>query len=117
MMKPKRLILVSLTLAFTLSAIGLAANVSNNGRDSRDTEDSIMVDGLKRTYLIHIPPDRDQSKPLPLVIVLHGGVETVPEWWDQPKAVSMCWQTRRGLLQFIRMLLKIIGTTAVAKKR
>lgn len=59
MMKSKRLILVSLILAFTLSVIGLAANASNNDRDSQDTEDSIMVDGLKRTYLMHIPLDRD----------------------------------------------------------
>jgi len=72
-MKSKRLILVSLILAFTLSVFSLVANSSNNDRDSQDTEDSILVDGLKRTYLMHIPPDRDQSKPLPLVIVLHGG--------------------------------------------
>ncbi|PZC53045.1 hypothetical protein LH53_01415 [Mesotoga sp. TolDC] len=73
MMKSKRLILVSLILAVTLSVIGLAVNALNNDRDSQDTEASIMVDGLKRTYLMHTPPDRDQSKPLPLVIVLHGG--------------------------------------------
>lgn len=73
MMKSKRLILVSLMLVFILSAIGLAANASNNDRDYQDTEGSITFDGLKRTYLMHAPPDRDQSKPLPLVIVLHGG--------------------------------------------
>lgn len=72
-MKSKRLILVSLILAFSLSVIGLTANAAHNDRDSQATEDSIMVDGLKRTYLTHIPPERDQAKPLPLVIVLHGG--------------------------------------------
>ncbi|MEQ6388174.1 PHB depolymerase family esterase [Bacillaceae bacterium S4-13-58] len=72
-MKSKRLILVSLILVFTLSMIGLVANASNNDQDSQDTEDFIMVDGLKRTYLMHIPSNRDQSNLLPLVIVLHGG--------------------------------------------
>ncbi|PNR94300.1 hypothetical protein HWHPT5561_02095 [Petrotoga sp. HWH.PT.55.6.1] len=55
-MKSKRLILVSLMLVFILSAIGMAANASNNDRDSQDTEGSIM-----------------QSQPMPLVIALHGG--------------------------------------------
>lgn len=73
MVKSKRLILVSLMLVLILSVIGMAANASNNDRDSQDTEGSIMVGGLKRTYLMHIPPDRDQSQPMPLVIALHGG--------------------------------------------
>lgn len=67
-MKSKQLILVSLILAVTLPVIGLVVNALNNDRDSQDTEAPIMVDGLKRTYLMHTPPDRDQSKPLPLVI-------------------------------------------------
>ncbi|MDG6229485.1 MAG: PHB depolymerase family esterase, partial [Candidatus Thermoplasmatota archaeon] len=35
--------------------------------------ESIMVDGLERSYSIHIPEGYDGSKPLPLVLVFHGG--------------------------------------------
>jgi len=34
---------------------------------------SIIVGGLKRTYLLHVPPARDKTKPKPLLIALHGG--------------------------------------------
>ena len=34
---------------------------------------SISVNGLKRTFLVHLPPSYDKSKSLPLVIALHGG--------------------------------------------
>ncbi len=34
---------------------------------------SIIVDGLERTYLIHIPLSFDKTKQMPLVIALHGG--------------------------------------------
>lgn len=57
-----------------LSDTGIPENISStNDRGSQDAEASIMFNGLKRTYLIHIPRNHDQSKPLPLVIVLHGG--------------------------------------------
>ena len=38
-----------------------------------DYENSISIGGRMRTYLLHIPPAYDHAKPLPLVIVLHGG--------------------------------------------
>lgn len=34
---------------------------------------SIIFAGLERTYRSHIPPSYDKSKPLPLLIALHGG--------------------------------------------
>ena len=37
------------------------------------TKQSIKYDGRTRTYLLHIPPQYDDSKSLPLIIVLHGG--------------------------------------------
>ena len=36
-------------------------------------EGSIIVDGIKRTYLIHLPPQYREGSSLPLVFVLHGG--------------------------------------------
>ncbi|OQA33689.1 MAG: Alpha/beta hydrolase family protein [Betaproteobacteria bacterium ADurb.Bin341] len=34
---------------------------------------ALAVDGLQRTYLVHVPPAYDARTPLPLVIMLHGG--------------------------------------------
>ena len=33
------------------------------------------VNGFRRSYLIHIPKNYDQSKPTPLVVALHGGFD------------------------------------------
>lgn len=38
-----------------------------------DYQFEINVDGLKRTYIVHVPIGYDVEKPLPVVIVLHGG--------------------------------------------
>jgi polyhydroxybutyrate depolymerase len=35
--------------------------------------DKITVDGIGRTYILHVPESVDNSKPAPLVFVLHGG--------------------------------------------
>lgn len=35
--------------------------------------DSITIDGIERTYELHIPRGIDFSKPVPLLLVLHGG--------------------------------------------
>lgn len=35
--------------------------------------DSIIVDSIERTYIVHLPKDYDKNTILPLVIVLHGG--------------------------------------------
>jgi polyhydroxybutyrate depolymerase len=34
---------------------------------------TLKVDGLQRTYIVHVPPRYDSGAPLPLVIMLHGG--------------------------------------------
>jgi polyhydroxybutyrate depolymerase len=33
---------------------------------------NITVQGAQRTYILHVPPSYDGSKPLPLVFILHG---------------------------------------------
>jgi polyhydroxybutyrate depolymerase len=35
--------------------------------------ETILVDGQRRSYIIHVPESYDGSRPTPLVIVLHGG--------------------------------------------
>jgi polyhydroxybutyrate depolymerase len=37
------------------------------------SKQSLRFDGRTRTYLIHVPPQYDDSKSFPLVIALHGG--------------------------------------------
>lgn len=39
-------------------------------------EGSLQHDKLERTYLLHLPPDYDGAKPLPLVLFFHGGFGT-----------------------------------------
>ncbi|MDD5194323.1 MAG: PHB depolymerase family esterase [Candidatus Omnitrophica bacterium] len=39
----------------------------------QDIEKSIVVDGIKRTYIIHLPPRYKKVKIYPIVFVFHGG--------------------------------------------
>ena len=39
-----------------------------------DEEKSFEFQGRRRTYIVHVPPGLDRSRPVPLVLVLHGGV-------------------------------------------
>ena len=51
------------------------ASLSNNTPSAevlRDSTRSVVVDGLDRSYLLHIPPDLDTSRPAPVVLVFHG---------------------------------------------
>lgn len=59
---------VALLLAMVILPSG-CARVSN----TEDQEGSLLVDGLDRTYLLHVPPSYDGAVPVPLVIALHGG--------------------------------------------
>jgi polyhydroxybutyrate depolymerase len=38
-----------------------------------DSSRALTVDGLKRTYLVHVPKSYDGSHPYPVVLVFHGG--------------------------------------------
>lgn len=48
-------------------------SLSLNYISSKNHADSIVIGGLKRTWLIHVPSSYDLNKPMPLLIVLHGG--------------------------------------------
>jgi polyhydroxybutyrate depolymerase len=37
-----------------------------------NTMDTIMHDGIVRTFLLHVPPDYSSSQPVPLVVGMHG---------------------------------------------
>ena len=70
MSKPKQ----SFLLACLFISIFLISwnSVSEAKEKDNNSTASIMHNGLKRTYLIHIPPD-NRGKLVPLVIALHGG--------------------------------------------
>ncbi|MBI4846328.1 MAG: hypothetical protein HY810_07660 [Candidatus Omnitrophica bacterium] len=62
---------ILLSTLFTL--VLLAASCLNGNTSDTNYADSIIFGGLKRTYLIHIPPSHDKTKSMPLLIALHGG--------------------------------------------
>lgn len=66
----KRLFLFSLTFLLILTAcVRSQTDALRPGN-----HDLVMtVDGLERTYILHVPPAVEQDQPLPLLIVLHGG--------------------------------------------
>ncbi|HEY4710438.1 MAG TPA: PHB depolymerase family esterase [Candidatus Acidoferrales bacterium] len=51
--------------------LGLRADLS--GERGADEKRTILVGGLRRNYLLHVPADLPAGKPAPLVLVLHGG--------------------------------------------
>ena len=57
----------ALLLALLLAVPALAA------AQGADVERSVVVGGVKRTYLLHLPAGRPSARGLPLVVVYHGG--------------------------------------------
>ncbi|MCC6299985.1 MAG: prolyl oligopeptidase family serine peptidase [Anaerolineales bacterium] len=62
-------ILLSL-LALTFSLLACARTVPATPTDSTQ---SIMHDGIERTYILHVPASYDEDEPTPLVLAFHGG--------------------------------------------
>jgi polyhydroxybutyrate depolymerase len=59
----------------TLSALFFALlGLSVAQASTKASAGSIRVDGVKRTYLLHVPAAHDTNKPAPLLIALHGGL-------------------------------------------
>jgi len=67
------LVILLLMLLSIFQSIGCAATISYSGSADHDYSASIIWAGLKRSYTIHIGNSYDQSRPTPLVVVLHGG--------------------------------------------
>jgi len=61
-----------ITLA-VLIAISSIVNFSFIDVSSGNHTDSIIIDGLKRTFIYYVPQSFDTHKSVPLLIVLHGG--------------------------------------------
>jgi len=70
----RRLLLLSTVVVATLFFIAAAARIVRANRvPSDDSRETILVDGLTREYLLHLPPALDPAHPVPLVLVFHGG--------------------------------------------
>ncbi len=69
-------ILARIVLPALLSCPLLLASISTGNAADMHQSESIVFDGLKRTYLIHTPPMHDKAKSMPLLIALHGGKGT-----------------------------------------
>jgi polyhydroxybutyrate depolymerase len=72
------LILQSLMFAFTmLAGCNTTTVVANQGQSEERT---FPHDGIERNYSIYIPKTINNSKPLPLLIALHGGRGSAKKW-------------------------------------
>jgi len=72
--KNMKIILPALLLAVIATLLAGCLNGITTASDRDDNQtDSIIWDGLERTYLLHIPPSYDRTGSMPLLIALHGG--------------------------------------------
>jgi polyhydroxybutyrate depolymerase len=60
----------SAAIVFVTALAGVSLVAVPSGRT---VAGSITVDGRVRTYFLHVPPQSDSSRPLPLVLAFHGG--------------------------------------------
>jgi len=59
-----------------VSVLGFAAVfviLSASSSCARDAKKEIAVDGIERSYYVHVPPSYDGATSVPLVLALHGG--------------------------------------------
>lgn len=63
---------ISTMTIFLVSAVLLGCT-TGAASQAKSTTGSIRWGGLERTYRIYVPPSHNITKPMPLVIVLHGG--------------------------------------------
>lgn len=74
-----------LTLLVVHQLAGLRSSVSSAASSSQ--QGAISVNGLARSYFVHLPAGYHGHSPLPLVLVLHGATES-PEGIEQLSGMS-----------------------------
>jgi len=65
--------IIALFLAVSLLILFPVACRETLPTPARNYTDSIQSGGLERTYLVHVPPSSSTARPMPLLIVFHGG--------------------------------------------
>lgn len=68
-----RLLVLLFAIIIFLPSLICADGLSIQSSRTGSYRDSIIVNGLERTYLMHIPLSFDKTKQIPLLIALHGG--------------------------------------------
>jgi polyhydroxybutyrate depolymerase len=62
------------TISFLITALLLFHTVTGiSAEENTELNKTLLHEGKKRTYYIHLPPGFKKEKPAPLVIALHGG--------------------------------------------
>jgi polyhydroxybutyrate depolymerase len=79
-MHASRLLSCILAVALALSLGGCAR--TTHAKDTTDTAGTITVGGRQRTYLVHLPSGYDPTRPVPLLIALHGSGSTGADMAD-----------------------------------
>lgn len=109
-----------------IAAVASGAQTRAWRRPSGDQNLNIDVNGVKRSYLLHVPKALPEGKPVPLALIFHGGGSSgrgmpnftkFDELADQqsflvayPEAVNKHWNDSRGLstaddVGFVRALI------------
>lgn len=77
----RKLIIVAI-LILTVLACKQQTNITPSPRSSAppqvvllpgDSTRTLTIDGIERSYILHIPPEHDNNQPVPIVLVFHGG--------------------------------------------
>ncbi|TSD88419.1 polyhydroxybutyrate depolymerase [Mycobacterium sp. KBS0706] len=64
---------LSQALAFPVAILALLLSTAPGRAAGTDVDATLPVDGVSRSYTLHLPPAAAGGNPLPLVVVLHGG--------------------------------------------
>jgi polyhydroxybutyrate depolymerase len=124
-------IVVGSTLALVILPLVLALAVGAWSYALDRTNGAIVSSGRKRTYLLHVPPHYDRSKPTPLVISLHGAAvwpahQMNLTGWNRladeqgfivvyPSGAGRIWHVDRGpgLMEDVQFIADLIDTLRV----
>ena len=98
--------LFSVTLLILVAACGADTYVGPNWNGVGVLGEYIMHDGARRDYVLHLPTSYDSSEATPLLIMLHGGVESGADFqsWNPLDSLAneldimVAWPTATGSL-------------------
>jgi polyhydroxybutyrate depolymerase len=77
----------TLAVSVLAAALALALARPTAGEESGTRGFRVRVGQLERVYFLHVPPRASNGKPLPLVLMFHGGGGT-PAWAERETAFS-----------------------------
>jgi polyhydroxybutyrate depolymerase len=94
-MKLKKILIGTLLLVIGVPVAAIAMLIATL-KVWDETNGSIVSSGFKREYLLHVPPNYDRAKPVPLVISLHGAAG-----WPKHQRNTSRWDRFADSLGFI----------------